>query len=149
MRLATGPRPFSIKLFALAFLTAALNTYISGLSQLPQMQAIYELRYPWIDWNRDWTIVALSAMFSIAFIPVVWIYCFASRMARWLVTLFIAIRLLDLPQQLTTWFSMRDVVSPLILFEPTLIVLALICLFMPGSNQWLAKKKETDLAVFE
>ncbi len=149
MKLAKGPRPWSIYVFAVAFLGAALHDYAFWLHQLPIAQTVYELQFPWSGWNRDWTIVALSATLTIAFIPVVWIFAFASRIARWLVTGFSIIQLLDVPQKLSIWLSSDVGINPGYFANPALITLALICLFLPPSNRWLAKKLEVDHAVFD
>ncbi len=148
MKLAQGPRPLSIKLFAAFFLTAAISTYVLNLTNLPIQQEIFALYLPWPGWSQDWTIVALSAILSIAFIPVAWIYLRASRVARWLVTGFSLLKLLSFPQMFMVWVS-DPYINIMYLREPILIALALIMLFTPSANRWFRQTQEPDLAVFE
>ena len=148
MKLAKGPRPWTIWAFAAAFIGAALYSYLSNLSQLGAMQTVYELQFPWSGWNRDWTIVALSAVFSIAFIPVAWICLFASGTARWIVTVFSAIQLLDLPHMISVYIDNRPYVSAAYFLEHSLIIIALICLFLPASRDWLNQRRGVDHETF-
>ncbi len=93
MRVKAGPRPLAIRIFAAAFLAAALLRLVRGLGDLALSQMVFAVHAPWLAWNRDWTIVALSAEFTIALIPLAWIYLFAAPFARWLVLGFGALRL--------------------------------------------------------
>ena len=85
MKLIRGPRPLAIRVFAAAFLAAALLRLVRGLNDLALSETILAVNVPWFAWDRDWTIVALSAEFTIALIPLTWIYLFAAPFARWLV----------------------------------------------------------------
>jgi hypothetical protein len=139
MRLRRGPRPLAIRVFAAAFLAAALLRLGRGLDDLPLAETIYAANLPWWPWDRDWTIVALSAEFTIALIPLVWIYLFAARFARWLVLGFGALRL-----------AMLD---PAALTGAVLVAIAMGSLLTPGAARWFARvpaeAEEDGPAVFE
>lgn len=139
MRLARGPRPLAIRVFAAAFLAAALLRLVRGLGDLPLAETAYALHWPWFAWNRDWTIVALSAEFTIALIPLVWIYLFAAPFARWLVLCFGALRL--------------ALLDPSALTGAVLVAVAMASLLTPQAARWFARtavpQKEDGPAVFE
>ena len=86
MKLAKGPRPPSIWGACLCFLIAGLWALLSGLTDLGRAQSSYTASFSALPWNRDWTIVALSAEFTIALIPIVWIVLVARPFARWMVS---------------------------------------------------------------
>lgn len=136
MRLARGPRPLAIRVFAAAFLAAAVLRLVRGLDNLALTQAVFAAHMPWVSWNRDWTIVTLSAEFTIALIPLVWIYLFAAPFARWLVLGFGALRLAFL--------------DPAALTGAVLVAVAMASLLTPAANRWFTRKEEEDgPAVFE
>lgn len=137
MKLARGPRPLAIRVFAAAFLAAALLRLVRGLDNLAVSQAMFAAHAPWASWNRDWTIVTLSAEFTIALIPLVWIYLFAAPFARWLVLGFGALRLAFL--------------DPAALIGAVLVAVAMASLLTPGAARWFARKaqEEDGPAVFE
>jgi hypothetical protein len=135
VRLARGPRPLAIRVFAAAFLAAALLRLVRGLGDLALSQAVFAAHMPWFAWNRDWTIVTLSAEFTIALIPLAWIYLFAAPFARWLVLGFGALRLAFL--------------DPAALIGAVLVAVAMASLLTPQAARWFARKEEADPAVFE
>ena len=135
MKLARGPRPLAIRVFAAAFLSAALLRLVRGLTDLALAEQVYALHLPWFAWNRDCTIVALSAEFTIALIPLAWIYLFAAPFARWLVLGFGALRLAFL--------------DPAALTGALLVAVAMASLLTPGANRWFARKEEADAVVFQ
>ena len=59
MKLVRGPRPLAIRVFAAAFLAAALLRLGKGLDDLALSETIYAVNVPWFAWDRNWTIVAL------------------------------------------------------------------------------------------
>ena len=143
-------RPWSITLFALMFLAAALHSYIGGLFNLELKQTAFAAMVPWDGWNQDWTIVTLSAVLSIAFIPVALISFFASRVAFWLVTVFSILKLLDLPAMMAAAFAVGGALSMRYFLEPALLAGALVCLWLPASRAWLKPKTQAPVAdVFE
>ncbi|TAD82173.1 MAG: hypothetical protein EAY70_03915 [Sphingomonadales bacterium] len=137
MKIIRGPRPLAIRIFAAAFLAAALLRLVRGLSNLPLAETVLAVHIPWFAWNRDWTIVALSAEFTIALIPLAWIYLFAAPFARWLVLGFGVLRL-----------AMLD---PAALTGPVLVALAMASLLTAQANRWFAREPEEEdgPAVFE
>lgn len=137
MKLMRGPRPLAIRVFAAAFLAAALLRLARGLSDLPLAETFYAVNVPWFVWNRDWTIVALSAEFTIALIPLAWIYLFAAPFARWLVLGFGAVRL--------------ALLDPAALVGPLLIAVAMASLLTAQANRWFARtpEEEDGPAIFE
>ena len=122
--------PWSILAFAALFLTAATGNLAFGLADLAAKQAEYALAFDWMEWDRDATIVMLSALYTIAFIPVALIVWRRTRIARWLVALGTLYALIGLPQLVG-----RDWMAWL---EPILLTSAMICLFLPASNRWFA-----------
>ena len=143
-----GQRPPSIQLFAISFLAAAAYAFITGLNNLDLKQVAYNATFAWDGWNRDWTIVTLSAIFSIALIPVSLIYFFASRVARWLVTIFTLIALARIFGMVTAFQAAGGAVSWGYFAQPALLGLALISLFLPASNRWFSQAKSADPETF-
>ena len=137
MTLIRGPRPLAIRVFAAAVLAAALLRLVRGLDNLALAETVYAVNVPWFAWDRDWTIVVLSAEFTIALIPLMWIYLFAARFARWLVLGFGALRL-----------AMLD---PAALVGPLLIAIAMASLLTAQAHRWFAREPEEEdgPAVFE
>ena len=137
MKLIRGPRPLAIRVFAAAFLAAAVLRLVRGLNDLALSETILAVNVPWFAWDRDWTIVALSAEFTIALIPLTWIYLFAAPFARWLVLGFGALRL-----------AMLD---PAALVGPLLVAVAMASLLTAQANRWFARQPEEEdgPAVFE
>lgn len=138
MKIITGPRPLTIRVFAAAFLAAALLRLVRGLTDLPLAELVYALHLPWFAWDRDWTIVALSAEFTIALIPLVWIYLYAAPFARWLVLGFGALRLAFL--------------DPAALTGALLVAVAMASLLTPQAARWFTREsgaQEDGPAIFE
>lgn len=118
-------RPPSIWAACLCFLLAGLWALISGLLDLSDAQSGYFDAFPAFAWNRDWTIVALSAEFTIALIPIVWIFFIARPSARWMVS---AIGIWKL------WWLADGGVSEWV--QAGLIGLSIALLFTPGANRY-------------
>ncbi|MEP0390489.1 hypothetical protein [Erythrobacter sp.] len=131
------------------FLAAALHNYASGLQNLDLKQFAYSAMIPWDGWNTDWTIVTLSALLSIAFIPVAWIYLFASRVAFWLVTVFSVLELFNVPFMFWAVLTMEGSVSGRYLLTPALLAAALVCLWLPLSRTWLRQRGGVDAGHFD
>ncbi|MFO6446558.1 hypothetical protein ACLBKU_05370 [Erythrobacter sp. NE805] len=130
MRARRGPRPLAIRIFAAAFLAAALLRLLRGLDDLALAQATYAALAPWLPWSRDAAIVALSAEFTIALIPLAWITLFAARFARWLVLCMGAVRLV-----------MFDGTA---LAGTVLVVTAMASLLTPAAARWFAGQPEEE-----
>ena len=145
MRIARGPRPLAIRVFAASLLLFACLNLAAGLADLGRSQSILVRYVPAIAWNHDRTIVALFSQFTIALIPIVWIYVFAARFARWFILSFGLVKLAWVLFLLfaALWFGEGELL-PLSL--ALLLGTALVMLMMPQSSQWLAKKKESSPA---
>ena len=86
MSMAKGPRPWSIRAFAVLLLLPGLWHFAAELLEL----------YRWTSRlvtisteNRaeiDWTIITACARLTIVCIPVAAVYLFASKSAKWLIT---------------------------------------------------------------
>ena len=137
MKLIRGPRPLVIRVFAAAFLAAALLRLVRGLTDIEMSTVAFALRAPWFAWDRDWTIIALSAEFTIALIPLAWIYLFAAPFARWLVLGFGLLRLWNLDLAALT--------------GPVLVVVAMASLLTPQAARWFARDTDPEdgAAVFD
>lgn len=148
MKPAKGPRPFSIRVFACAFLLAALAAFAEAMSDLELAQLEWSVRASWFEWDRDWTIVASSAELSIALIPLTWIVVFASSFARWMVLAFGLLKLSSIVDAVYFWL-VAGAFDPRWLIEPALILCALIMLFTPSASRWIANKEQPLETVFE
>ncbi|MGY6550692.1 MAG: hypothetical protein ACXIT4_02225 [Erythrobacter sp.] len=148
MNIRSGPRPLTIRIFAAAFLSAALIAFLKGIGDIPRAQAAFAAQAPMFEWSHDAVIVVLSARLSIALIPIALVWLTAANFARWMVTIialakalsiFEAVRLITAGSSIdTAWLA-----------ELVLAMVATVMLFMPASNAWFAKPTEPDAAVFE
>lgn len=147
MRVAKGPRPWTIQLFALAFLSGAVIAFLDGFWDIPAQQAFFETRVPELNWSEDAIIVMLSARLSIACIPVVLVWVFSSRIARWLVTFMGLGKLINVPEAFRLAQDGAQI-DPLWTASLTLSVMAVLLLFLPPSSRWFARREEVDPEVF-
>lgn len=147
MKLAEGPRPWSIWVFAASFCgVAAIGLYLA-LSDPFGNWSIWSQRLPDIRWTEDLALVASFSMFTIALIPIVWIFALRLKRARWVVLAFglmkIGVRVLhDKPVISHGGDSSSDQI--LRLGELGLILIALVMLFIPASTRWLDSKREGE-----
>jgi hypothetical protein len=141
-------RPLTINIFAAAFLAAAVIALVDGLGDIPAIRALLTESLFDISWSRDAVIVALSARFSIALIPVALVWLSAVRFARWMVTVMALGKLLNLPEGLAA-IANGGAIDTAWLTALVLGLLAVAMLFTPASNRWFAKEQEADPAVFE
>jgi len=137
MTLAKGPRPWSVRLFALLFMAAATLGLIDHLGHLHELAATLGDYAPDMA-NRDEAIVAASARFTIALIPVALIWLLASRVARWLVS---GMALLKLAGFVTTY---ADGLRSLALASMIASLAGAALLFTPSASGWLRRKGEGD-----
>ncbi|MBU7580604.1 MAG: hypothetical protein KAF27_09040 [Porphyrobacter sp.] len=145
-------RPTSITIFAAAFLAAALVAFLDGMRDLPAFQNSLSQTIPDIVWTRDAAIVTLSARLSIALIPIAMVWLSAVRFARWMVTVMVAARLLNLPEGhrfITGGGAGEPLVGPAWWAAMLLSLIAAAMLFTPASHRWFAQKGADDPAVFE
>lgn len=141
-------RPFSINIFAAAFLAAAVIAFLDGLRDIPAFQELMRVNLPQIDWTRDAVIVTLSARLSIALIPIAMVWLSAVRSARWMLTVLALGKLLMLPDGLRA-IAAGGAADTAWLVSLLLGLLAAAMLFTPASNRWFARQSENDPAVFE
>lgn len=148
MRLAKGPRPWPIWLFGVILLLYGLFNLVSGLMFLEEQQTILERQFPQIVWNEDWTIVWVSAQFTIVVIPITAVCVFASPFAKWLMT---AMALVSLP-----WIAsyvqisiLSGVVDWVGLVQASVVVVAAGLLFLPASSRYLQRDTERAIEAFE
>lgn len=146
MRLAQGPRPWSITLFALLFAGAAAVTLASSLMHLDRQVALLARDWPAIA-TRDGAIILASARCTISLIPVALIWLLASRAARWLVLAMSLAKLVARPQALAD--SSANGASILVIAAPLIVsLIGVALLFTPGAAQWLRPKGSRDATVF-
>jgi hypothetical protein len=147
VRFKEGPRPWPIWLFAGAFLTAAAIRLLAGLAALDSAKLRLFGGSDITVYSDDAAIVALASEFTIALIPIVWIFGIGSWFARWFVLAFGLIRLFgfrDLPVDLLAGRPL----APHQLIEPPLIVVALACLLLPAAAPWFRRQPEIDPETF-
>ncbi|MFN4037887.1 MAG: hypothetical protein ACK4IB_01000 [Erythrobacter sp.] len=141
------PRPVPINIFAAAFLTAALVPFLDGISDLALTETRLQVEYPYFPWDRDRVIIWLSSWLTIALIPLAMVWLLAAPFARWLVS---AMTLLKAPGALASATALLEgngEAEQMVSFA--FAVLGVVMLFLPASQQWFARAKEIDPAVFE
>ncbi|MEL6237595.1 MAG: hypothetical protein AAFQ90_03270 [Pseudomonadota bacterium] len=90
-----GARPWPIHAFAAIFLAAGLLGLIPGLNDLELAQSRFaELRPDW-TWDRDRTIIALSARATIFLIPILLVWVRGRSPARWVIGFFSGLGLIN------------------------------------------------------
>jgi len=148
MKWRRGPRPWAVRVFALAFLAAAAFRLVEGLINLET--SAWRLA----DWmgslvqSQDAVIVGLFIEFTIALIPIIWIYGIGSRVARWFVLAFGLYKLLGF-RMLYTITTMLGPISWWAYIEPVLIIIALTMLLSPSLGEYLkSPEKEVEPETF-
>lgn len=148
MRVAKGPRPWPVWAYVMSGAMFAFYNLIHGLTYLETSQFIFEGFLPEIEWNRDLVIVAVSARFTIAMIPVVAIWFLASRIARVLAVL---MWLQSMPGGIYLSMSHIESESPVWTWPIWWLVgfgVLVLILFLPQSNRWFKTKGESDADAF-
>lgn len=144
---ALQERPWPIHAYALIALGVGLDGYVGALYDLTGWELAFADMVPQFAWNRDWTIVTLSARFSIVCIPVAAIWIWGARLARTLVTLFTFLLAAGLIRTLAQDLGAIDLEG---ISKSGALVLACGLLFTPSAERWLQPKKEKPVAeVFE
>ena len=146
MRWRKGRRPPIVWVFSACFLAAALTSLLLGLSRVGAPGWSFELLGN--ELTGDAAIVGMSAMFTIALIPVVWIFGFGSRFARWFVLLFGLVKLLGFREVVLAVVRDGNVSMLEFLIEPCLITVALLCLLSPAMGDWVGNAKEASPDTF-
>ena len=141
MNMAKGPRPWSIWSACALFLALATWRLVAGLTDIGLAQFGLSASYPSFDWDRDTTIVALSAEYTIALIPIFWILLVARPFARWMVTAFGIWKIIPLLIsnfeyfRVHLWFELNPLVE---LFA---LVLSIVLLFTQSANNWFTGER--------
>lgn len=141
-----GSRPWSIHTFAGLFLVNGLWGLIGGILNIELWLAHYLSTFPSIAWNHDLVIVALSARFTIVCIPVVAIWGYASRIARWLVSV------LTIGTALSAAWNISALPNVDIEWLPvaflSAMVAAVLMLLTPSAAVWFRKEEAPGAEVF-
>lgn len=144
MRLAGGPRPWPIRLFAGAFLLQAAASFLWEISNRAAVADSFLTRAG-LALSDDGVIIAISARLSIALIPAALVWFFRSRFARWMVTVLAAGKLVSQIYELANGAAL----VPIFTLNTALALFAAAMLFMPGARDWFARRKVPDASVFK
>lgn len=138
MRLADGPRPWPVRLFALILLGAALWSFLSQLGH-----ALGEED----ESNRIALVSVLSGQFFMVAIPVAFVWFFASRIAKWLVTVISIISAVWTLADTLRWPGFGAEHLPSLAFS--LLMYSVVgLLFTPSARDWFAAKGRHDAKSF-
>ncbi|MBV7258644.1 hypothetical protein [Erythrobacter crassostreae] len=143
MRIAKGPRPWSINLFAGVLLILACWNLSVALFDLPAQEELLRSLGLGLDWNRDWTIVTSSAWFTIELIPIALVWIAASPFARIFIGCMAGLKALLVLANLPVLYAL-----PGMLAGQSIALAAVALLFTRGANNWFAKK-EMNPATFD
>lgn len=140
-------RPWSIHAYAAIALTVGLEAYVGALLNLRGWELFFEDMTadmiadmaPRFAWTRDWTIVALSARFSIVCIPVAAIWIWGARFARTLVTVFTFLLLASFLRTLALDSAALEAEAA---FKTLALGAACPVLFTPSAERWLNPEEE-------
>ncbi|MEL6878180.1 MAG: hypothetical protein AAGL68_08800 [Pseudomonadota bacterium] len=144
MKLAKGPRPAGINAFAAILLTLAAWNLVTALFDLPAQQETLAALGLGLEWNRDWTIVASSAWFTIELIPIALVWLMAKAFARWLIVGMAAIKTVLVLTNLPMLYAFPGVLAGL-----SISLCAVALLFTRGANEWFAPQGEVDAHEFD
>lgn len=148
MTIAPGPRPWSIRLFAIAFFVSALAAFLSGLSRLELVIADFQDRVPALQWTADMAIVTLSARLSIALIPIALVWFLANNFARWVAAILAVGKIINIPGAIDQWQA-AGYVAPGWAVSHVLAFFAAAMLFTPSANYWFKSKGRNYASVFD
>lgn len=137
MNVATGSRPWSIKAFVVIVAVLALAELTNRLINPEYMLGELDLYFSTAEWTPDMAVIAAFSLFSMALIPILWIYVFAAPLARWMVTFFLSVKFLHSLALLLAalWFADGTLLA---LMRPLLIGFALGILFSANAEGWFA-----------
>jgi len=139
MRLAKGPRPWSIRAFAFLFMAQAVIVFADTFVEPGWLLERLSANFPGFTFDQDAIIVLASARLTIFAIPVALVWWRASRMARLLVTVFAAIRLYWLPGAIDFALSGGSLYNAWLL-ATALCVAAVALLYTEGARSWFRQK---------
>jgi hypothetical protein len=138
VKLAEGPRPWPIRLFAAAFVAQTLLSFGWELTHRSDVAA-WLLEYGNLPLNDDGAIVAISVRLTIALIPVALVWFFASRFARWMVVVMALGRLAWNLPELSAALSSGGEATPTFFIAQVLALIGAALLFAPSASRWFAK----------
>jgi len=139
VKLARGPRPRPIRLFAALFLVQAMIGFLNQIMRVDAIQAVLSAGIPFIAFDRDLTIVAICVRLTIAIIPVALVWFLASRVARWLVVVFTLAKAAAVPGELASSAGGEPVSWPW-LATLALSLIGAPLLFTRASARWFGRK---------
>ncbi|WP_296717662.1 hypothetical protein [Erythrobacter sp.] len=150
MKWRKGPRPWPIHLFAAIFLMAGAWELAYRLAVLHRFQ----MQLAGQTLSEDWIIVFFSARFTIVCIPVIAIWLFGSRVARWLITIMTVWATLTVLSQFDMARLQRTIgMNPLDIWyrygARLAYIFAVALLFIPAARRWFARQQETVEEIFE
>ncbi|MEQ8410315.1 MAG: hypothetical protein RIC51_01555 [Erythrobacter sp.] len=143
MRTVRKERPLAVNAFAAVLLGLAAWNLVVALWDLPAQEEILRSLGLGFEWNRDWTIVASSAWFTVELIPVVAVWLLASRFARGLITAMAGIKVALILSNLPMLYAL-----PGILVGQSISLLAVALLYTRAANAWFGKEAD-DPALFD
>lgn len=151
MKWRRGPRPWSIHLFAILFLAVAIVGLAGGLIRIDDYNYLPINPATGEALSRDEKIVFISAEFTIVCIPIVAIWLFGSRVARWIVTTFVLLGAVfwisQMDEHYWAWVWEGRGETLLALSTRFGIWIAVFLLFLPPSVKWL-RNEQIDLETF-
>ena len=146
MKVAKGPRPWPIRLFAAAFAVQALLSFWWEMTHRAGVATML-LERGGVPLNDDGTIVVISVRLTIALIPMALVWFFASPFARWMVVVVALGRLaINLPETIETALS-GGPLRPTFIAAQVLALCGAALLFHPSAKWWFARAK-SDVGVF-
>lgn len=143
MRRAPSPRPLAVHAFAAVLLGLAAWNLAAALWDLPAQEEILRSLGLGFEWNRDWTIVASSAWFTVELIPIAVVWLFASRFARGFITAMAGIKVVLILSNLPMLYAL-----PGVLLGQSISLVTVALLYTREANAWFARERD-DAAVFD
>lgn len=143
-------RPHSIKLFAAAFLAQAAVAFAHGIYAAEREILRFQ---EYFSANTSETLLpfVLALRLGIPLLLTWLVWARASRFAKWAIVTLLALRVIRVPDALTG-LATANVNSIIWTLGSVLGLVAVICLFLPESRYWFARKgalSKSDAAVFE
>ncbi|WP_161782146.1 hypothetical protein [Erythrobacter longus] len=125
---------------------------ITGLGasffEIEESLVVLQQDLPMIEWTRDYVIVANFSLFTIVLIPVMAVWCFASRIARLIMAVMCVLPILALGSALFIGLRDDDLLFGLVV-DPALTIFATVILYLPSSSRWLSQERSLDPTVFK
>ena len=137
-------RPWAINLFAAILLTFAMLNLATALFDLPAQEEALRSLGLGLEWNRDWTIVASSAWFTIELIPIALVWLFASRFARLFLLAMAALKAVLMLSNLPMLYAL-----PGLLAGHVIAIGAIALLFTRSANRWFNPPDRPDPRAFD